>query len=307
MTKQSTSLVNMVRPATFYYDEATAESNSFQEKTTDSKAETLRKVHAEFDSAVALIRSKGVEVLVVEDTVPGDKPNAIFPNNWYSTHQDGTMVLYSMNSISRREERKIPVIEAFQEKGLQIEEIIDMSFYEDEGRFLEGTGSLILDRINRLAFAGLSDRTDAELVRTFGNELGFETFAFETADLDGKPIYHTNVMMSIGTGFSVVCLDAVKGDAARSELRDRLEQWGLQVVEISFDQMGAFAGNVIEVEAGNGKRYLLLSSSAFASLKDEQKQILESYIEFLPVEIPTIQKIGGGGIRCMVAEVFLEK
>lgn len=307
MTKQSTSTIGMVRPSAFFFDPETAESNSFQESTGESSGELLKQALAEFDSAVAAIRACGIEVIVIEDSVPGDKPNAIFPNNWFSTHSDGTVVLYSMASPSRRSERTIPVVETLEDQGFQIPEIIDMSFYEDQGRFLEGTGSLILDRINRLAFAGLSERTDAELVRTFGHELGFETFTFETADKAGQPIYHTNVMMSIGTGFAVVCLEAIKDEYERTELTDRLTQWGLEVVDISYEQMEAFAGNVLEVESGAGKKYLLISNSGLASLNSEQKNTLEQYVEFLPVDIPVIQKIGGGGIRCMAAEIFLKK
>ncbi len=326
MGKQSTSTLVMVRPSSFFFDPETAESNSFQKEpavsaaetaesaldsadsaldsTTDS-AELLRKALAEFDAVVEALRSKDIEVIVIEDNVPGDKPNAIFPNNWFSTHSDGTVVLYAMSTPSRRLERDIPVVETLEQQGFEVPEIVDLSFYEEEGQFLEGTGSLILDRVNRLAFAGLSNRTDAELVRTFGYELDFETFTFKTADQKGKPVYHTNVMMAIGTGFAVVCLDAVKDDYARSELKDRLTQWGLEVIEITFAQMEAFAGNVLEVASKNGQRYLLISSSALESLTPEQKQTLQGFVEFLPVDIPTIQQVGGGGIRCMVAEVFL--
>ena len=297
----------MVRPRAFYSDPDTAATNSFQRESADSPATLLATAIQEFDAAVQEIRDHGVKVLVVEDTAPGDKPDAIFPNNWFSTHEDGTVVLYPMATASRRLEREIPVLDSLQDVGFRIDEIVDMSFYEEEGQFLEGTGSMVLDRINRLAFAGLADRTDPVLVRTFGNELGYETYTFATADRNGQSIYHTNVMMSIGTGYAVVCLEAVKHEHERSELRSRLRQWGHQVIEITFEQMEDFAGNVIEVQNEKGEKLLLLSNSARDGLRPDQIEALIQHVELLPVDVSTIQRIGGGGIRCMVAEVFLEE
>jgi len=305
MNAQSTSQVLMVRPGAFFSDPETATSNAFQSQPESPSAALLSSAQVEFDQAVTSMREAGIAVEVIQDEPEPAKPNAIFPNNWFSTHSDGSVVLYPMATASRRPERDLPVVERLKERGFEVNEIIDMSFYEEDDRFLEGTGSLVLDRMNRVAYACLSDRTDEEMVRTFGHELGFDPVVFTSVDAGGKPIYHTNVMMSVGSEYTVICLESIRDEHEREELVGQFEQWGLEVIDISYDQMGAFAGNVLEVKDTTGNARLLISSSAMNSLSQDQKIALEKFAKPLVLQVDTIQKAGGGGIRCMVAEVFL--
>lgn len=307
MSEQSTSQVIMVRPAAFYSDPATAASNAFQSQPESPTAKMLETAQQEFDQAVATMLANGIAVEVIQDDPQPAKPNAIFPNNWFSTHADGTMVLYPMATASRRSEREIPVVDRLGTMGFEINEIIDMSFYEEENQFLEGTGSLVLDRVNRVAYACLAERTDPELVRTFGYELGFDPFVFHAVDPDGKPIYHTNVMLSVGSGYAIACLESVQDDFEREELQAQLEQWGHAVIPISYRQMQAFAGNALEVKDHDGNARLLISTSGWGSLDAGQQATLKSFVDPIILPVDTIQKAGGGGIRCMVAEVFLPK
>jgi hypothetical protein len=299
---QTTNAVFLVRPASFSYNPQTATSNAFQSMTGLSPAAIQAKALEEFDAFVAKLRSEGLQVQVFEDSLVPVKPDAIFPNNWISVHADGTIVLYPMCSPNRRLERQQAVLDWLEEKK-DFNTIIDYTAYEDEGRFLEGTGSIIFDHPNKKAYACLSPRTDQGLFENLMVHLGYQAIYFNASDKNGLAIYHTNVMMSIGAGFSVICLESIKAVAERQKVVAALEAGGLEVVAISLEQVVHFAGNMLALHTENGQ-VLVLSKQAFDCLTIPQKQQLEQYATLLPMSIPTIELIGGGSARCMLAEVF---
>ncbi|WP_194776759.1 citrulline utilization hydrolase CtlX [Pararhodonellum marinum] len=310
MIHQTTSSILMVRPANFGFNPETAANNFYQQKDDRSADELNQLAIGEFDAFVSLLGGKGVEVIVIEDTKEPVKTDAIFPNNWFSTHEDGKVILYPMFSPIRRLERRKDLIESLIAKGFMVNEIIDLTFFEEDNQYLEGTGSLILDRINQLAYACLSERTHEIPLDYFGRILGYETVKFDAVQkIDGKitPIYHTNVMMHLGRHLAVICLDSIPSATERKILQDKLEQGGKKIIPISSHQKFNFAGNMLEVQNVNGQPFTVVSQTALKSLKKGQLQTLEKYTEVISPAIPTIEKLGGGSVRCMMAEIFLPR
>ncbi len=302
---QTARNILLIRPENFGYNVETAASNEFQNKTADQDENLIKQLTlAEFDQFAEALYSKGIKIRVVEDTDLPRKPDAIFPNNWVSFHEDGTVVLYPICAENRRSERRMEIIEALGTE-FRIEKIIDLSHFENENRFLEGTGSIVFDHANKIAYASLSPRTDEELFTEIARTLGYAPMSFRAVDINGRAIYHTNVMMCIGVGFAVICLESIENAAEKEEVIGSLKRNGLETIDISFEQMNKFAGNMLTVAGENGKVFLVQSQSAFDSLRKEQIADLEKYCELLPIPIPTIEKIGGGSARCMMAELFL--
>ena len=292
----------MVRPVNFSFNVQTAANNAFQVKGND------RAVHdtalKEFDQFVKTLSDAGVEVQVVDDSAAPETPDSIFPNNWVSFHAGGSIVLYPMFAENRRAERKQHVIDAIARHFL-IARTIDMTGYEHEDLFLEGTGSMVLDREHKLAFACLSPRTSRKVLQDFCTKLGYEAVTFSAVDQRGVPIYHTNVMMCIADRYAVVCLDTVSDPDERNEVARRLTAAGKAIVEITFEQLAHFAGNMLQVENKAGEKLLIMSSQAYESLSQGHREILERYNRIVHSSIGTIEANGGGSARCMMAEVHL--
>ena len=304
--KQCSNAVLMVRPAAFGFNAETAVTNAFAGRAEEPAVQ--RQALVEFDRLVQRLSDAGVDVTVLDDSADAVRPDAIFPNNWVSFHGDGTMALYPMESQSRRSERRpAELAELLQGRGFRVGRTVDLSPLENGGCFLEGTGSLILDRPRRQAFAALSPRTHADAIAEFDRALGFSTFVFDAADTAGRPIYHTNVLLSLGTRFALLCIDAVVAEQ-RHGLIERLEESGRTIIPIDFDQLRRFACNMIELENGRGERMIALSTSAKQCLRPEQRRALDTLGgELLDADIPTIERVGGGGVRCMIADIHLPR
>ncbi len=298
----------MVRPASFGFNPQTAASNAFQQPPrSPSAADEQRLVLAEFEGLAAALRRAGVQVLTASDTAQPAKPDAIFPNNWVSFHFDGTVALYPMLAPNRRWERREDILgQVVSEGGFRIVRTVDLTHREAEGKFLEGTGSVVLDRAHRVAYASLSPRTDLDVLGEFAQLLDYELVTFE-AEVDARPVYHTNVVMAIGSRFAVVCGEAIVQPAHRAAVFNKLRADGHDIVDISLPQMLEFAGNMLELASAGGGRVIALSTTAWRSLGEAQRRVLESHAEMIPVAIPTIERIGGGGVRCMLAELHLPK
>lgn len=301
---QSTNNILLVRPATFAFNTETAGSNAFQINLKETEENIKTKKLAEFNAFVETLRSKGVNVTVVEDTVEPEKPDAIFPNNWVSFHADGTIILYPMYAQNRQYERRPDIIETLK-KDFNVTNILDLSKYEKEQKYLEGTGSIIFDHTNKKAYACLSPRTDKELFIEVCEYLNYEPIPFYAHDENGKEIYHTNVMMCIAEKFSVICLASISDSEEKVRVITSLTKTNHQIIDISFEQMKSFAGNMLELQGKDNQKLLALSQSAFDSLADLQKKEIEKYCELVPLNIKTIETIGGGSARCMIAEIFL--
>jgi hypothetical protein len=304
---QSAAAVLMVRPARFGFNPQTAASNAFQENIRPQGADAAG-IHAaalaEFDALAEGLARAGVQVVVAHDTLHPAKPDAIFPNNWVSFHRDGTVVLYPMMAPNRRLERRDELLSEVAAAGaFRITRTVDLCHREELGQYLEGTGSLVLDRPRHLAYANISPRTDLDALGEFAQQLDYELVTFESVDR-GKPIYHTNVMMAIGEGFVVLCAESIVETRSRDAVRETLVAGGREIVEISLAQMQAFAGNVLEL-APPGSRVIALSTTAWGSLGAHQRRTLEKHGNVLAAEIPVIERFGGGGVRCMLAEVHL--
>jgi hypothetical protein len=303
MERQASRSVLLVRPASFRFNPETAASNAFASEAGDEIADAVLR---EFDAAVRRLEDAGVEVLVLEDTPEPPKPDAIFPNNWVSFHADGTMVLYPMESPSRQREREPErLTELLAGRGFEVRRTIDLSHHERHGRFLEGTGSLVLDRPERRAFANLSPRTDPHVIADFDDRLDYTTFLFDARDRSGRPIYHTNVLLSLGTRFAALCTEAV-AEEYRAILIDEIEASGRSVIAVDFEQLRNFACNVIELEGRKGP-VIAISAAALGCLQPDQLKKLESFGELLDVPISTIERVGGGSIRCMIADIHLPR
>jgi hypothetical protein len=299
----------MVLPGSFGFNEETAATNTFQQRQAVPDPNAAQAARAEFGQLVQALRSEGVSVCVVEDSVDPAKPDAVFPNNWVSFHDDGTLVLYPLQSASRRVERRQDVIaSAVTELGFRVSHLLDLTHYESAGHFLEGTGSLVLDHQQRVAYACLSPRTHAEVLTDWACELDYEVVSFSAADRHGVPLYHTNVLMCIGERLAVVGSEAIVS-ADRGRVLDRLRASGRELLEIGHDAIERFAGNMLELgtwdEALGDSRVLLMSESARRALTPGQFAQLSGCTDtVLAVPIPTIEKLGGGSVRCMLAEVF---
>jgi hypothetical protein len=300
---QSANAVVMIRPNRFFSNPETAADNAFQRETaTEDSQKISQRAQREFDQAVQSLREAGVTVHVFDDTATPEKPDAIFPNNWFSTHEDGRIVLYPMYSPARRGERRSDIIDALR-KDYRVTEVVDYSDYEARDRFLEGTGSLVLDHPNHIAYVSLSKRSDLELVEKFCADFGYEPVVFESASADGRPIYHTNVMLCVGSAFALAGLAMITDSDARKKVRDRLQATGKEVIELSRDQIENFAGNALELRGTKGK-LLVLSERAAANLSPDQRAMIEKGAKLLPLSLPTIE-LAGGSARCMLAEIFL--
>lgn len=299
---QTAGTVLMVRPAAFGFHAEAARSNSFAAPSGEVADAAAR----EFEGLADALTRAGAEVLVLRDTPDPRKPDAIFPNNWVSFHADGTIVLYPMATEARRLERNLGGLEnLLADAGFEVRNVVDLSFHERHGHFLEGTGSLILDRPQRRAYANLSPRTDAIVIADFDDRLDYSTLIFDARDRSGRPIYHTNVLMSLGTRFAVLCLEAV-AEEYREVLAGEIEAGGRTLVKVDYEQMRQFGCNVIELKGSAGP-VIALSSAARRSYRPAQLRQLESFGELVEADIPTIETVGGGSVRCMVADIHLPR
>lgn len=301
-----TSNILLVRPARFGFNIQTADSNAFQDSSNGDEEVIARKALLEFDRFVQELQVKGVNCFVFEDNAEPIKPDAIFPNNWVSFHHDGTVVLYPMLAPNRRAERRQDIVDALAEK-FNIINTIDLSAHEAEGRFLEGTGSIVFDHANHIAYASLSQRTDEELFRQLCNRLDYRPVVFRSYDAQGHAIYHTNVMMCIAPGFAIVCSNSITDTTERQQVLDTLQATGHEIIDISINQMNHFVGNMLMVQNNEGKEILVLSQTAFEAFDEMQAEQIKAYTELLPIAINTIEQIGGGSARCMMAEIFLSQ
>jgi hypothetical protein len=293
----------MIRPVNFGFNEETAGSNAFQNKSA-AKDGVNEQAQIEFDRMVGTLCENGVDVTVIDDTPEPYTPDSIFPNNWVSFHADGGIFLYPMQAENRRLERREDII-AKLEVSFAVKHIIDLSRFEAEDKFLEGTGSMVLDRVNKIAYASISPRTDREVLNLFCEQAGYKPVSFDAVDEKGKAIYHTNVLMCLGTGFAVICMDSIPNPHEKIVVRDTLISTQKQIIEISFEQMNHFAGNMLEVKNKGGETLIMMSKSAHDSLFEEQKSKLKKYGKLIYADISTIENIGGGSARCMMAEVHL--
>jgi hypothetical protein len=293
----------MIRPCRFYPNPETAADNAFQARL-DCDVDALSTVaRKEFDTAVQKLRAAGVNVHVFEDTAEPEKPDAVFPNNWISTHHDGRIALFPMYSALRRRERRQDIVGELR-KDYRVNEVIDYSAFEEQGCCLEGTGSLVLDNLNKIAYASLSNRSNPKVIRRFANDFSYESVTFTSIGSDGQPIYHTNVMMCIGTAFALVGLETIRNKAERQQVRARLERSDKDIVELSLDQIANFAGNAIELHDTHGEKLLVLSDRAIRALTEEQRARLTRSVRLVPLELSTIE-LGGGSARCMIATIHL--
>ena len=304
---QSADAVFMVRPARFGFNPETAPTNAFQDSSASLPGPSVQAVVlAEFDAVAAALRSAGVEVIVGHDTPDPVKPDAVFPNNWVSFHRDGSVVLYPMHAPNRRPERREELIEQLLREGrFGVARTVDLRHREEEGKFLEGTGSLVLDRVSRIAYACLSPRTDLDVLGEFAQRLDYDLLPFEATDERGTPVYHTNVLMAVGERFAVICGEAI-APSGRQDVYRRLAATGHDIIEITRPQMHAYAGNCLELDGARG-RTIVVSQSAWDALGSAQRGALQGHGRIARVEIPTIERIGGGGVRCMLAEIHLPR
>ena len=296
----------MVRPAAFGFNAETAANNFFQTNPNESKEELQQKALSEFDKMVVTLRKHGVNVVVIEDTETPTKPDAIFPNNWLSTSPNGTVTVYPMFAPNRRTEKRDDIIQQLS-KEYTVTNLQDWSEYEVEGRFLEGTGSMIVDHDNAMIYAAISERTNLSVLEKFAATNKYQAVVFLATDKDGHPIYHTNVMMALGEEFCVLCEETIEEEWELIAVRQLLESTNHAVIPITREQMHSFAGNMLEVKNDKDEHLLVMSQSAFDSLRKEQKNMLEAYATLLPIPVPTIEQVEGGSVRCMMAEIFLQK
>lgn len=300
---QSTSNILMIRPVAFGFNPQT-EGNSFENLPV--KGNVQGRALAEFDGFVKLLRLNHINVIVIEDTLQPPTPDSIFPNNWVSFHNDGSVYVYPMQAENRRMERRDDILTALSSQ-FDITEINDLTFTEDKEEYLEGTGSMVLDRVAKVAYACLSVRTHPKVLDVFCCESGFKAITFHAVDQNNLAIYHTNVMMCVATNFVVICLESVPDEKEKSKLLASFKQTGKKVIDISFEQVSSFAGNMLEVTNSLGKTFLVMSESAFLSLNEVQLAEINKYVEILYTPIQSIERVGGGSARCMMAEIFLRK
>ena len=309
MAKQITDTILMVRPVAFRMNEQTAVNNFFQEDIDIKNAEINAKAQTEFDQFVTTLREAGVNVIVVNDDLRMDTPDSIFPNNWISTHQDGDIGLYPLFAENRRRERREEVLIKLEEEGFVIKDVYDYTPAEDDGYFLEGTGSLLLDRVHRKAYCALSPRADEELLIEFCEDFEYTPVIFvanQTVDGQRLPIYHTNVMMCLGEDFCIICLDSIDDAKERKNVVHHLKMDGKEIIAISEQQMHHFAGNMLQVQ-GKDSKFLVMSAAAHNSLSPAQIAAIEKYCPILSSDLTTIETCGGGSARCMMAEIFLPR
>ena len=309
--KQTTNSILMIRPVAFRMNEQTAVNNYYQKVLDGLLPATVNaKAQQEFDTFVEKLIAVDVDVTIVDDTLSPDTPDSIFPNNWISFHENGDVAFYPMFAENRREERREDLLDILEDKGFVIENIVDYTSAEEDGFFLEGTGSLLLDRVNSKAYCALSPRADEELFIEFCEDFDYAPVifeAFQTVDSERKLIYHTNVMMCLGETFAVICSDCIDDKKERKMVLDNLKENGKEIILITEAQMNNFAGNMLEVRGANDKRYLVMSAAAHQSLSPKQIEQLEQHAEILSSSLDTIEACGGGSARCMMAEIFLPR
>ena len=309
--KQITDTILMIRPVAFRMNEQTAVNNYYQ-KVIDSllPATVNAKAQAEFDAFVEKLKAVGVNVIVVDDTTDPDTPDSVFPNNWVSFHENGDVALYPMFAENRRAERREELLDLVEDHGFTINNIVDYTSAEEDGYFLEGTGVLVLDREHRKAYCALSPRADEELMIEFCEDFEYNPVifeAFQTVDGERLPIYHTNVMMCIGSTFAVICADCIDDKKERKMVLESLRKDGKEIVLLTEAQLNHFAGNMLQVQGANDKSYLVMSDAARQILTKDQVGKLEKHTEILTANLDTIEACGGGSARCMMAEIFLLK
>ena len=303
---QLASMVMMIRPAGFESNPLTAESNTFMMETSKPPVEQQAEALREFDGLVQVLRAAGITVVVIDDRSEPHTPDAVFPNNWISTHADGRVVLYPMEAENRRTERRLDVVEFLEaECGRLVTEVIDMSGHESAGHFLEGTGSMVLDRANRIAYACVSSRTHLDPLGDFAQRMNYEVIVFDAVDDDGLPIYHTNVLMNIGERFAVICDAAIPRAEQREAVLARLHETGHEIIHLSYAQLHAFAGNMLELRSSDGDRVVAMSEQAWNSLDNRQRELLAENGRIVYAPIKTIETSAGGSVRCMLAEIHL--
>lgn len=299
---QTTSNILMIRPVAFGYNAETAVNNAFQQQTEQNGVQL--KALQEFDNFVEILRSNGINVIVEEDTPNPHTPDSIFPNNWISFHTNGTVVLYPMFAVNRRLERRTDIIEKLK-KQYSITNLVDFSHYESENKFLEGTGSMVLDRDNHIAYACLSPRTDKKLLEEFCTAINYKPAYFHAVDNYKNPIYHTNVMMCVADKYIIFCYETIADYNEKEVLNRWFSNTNKTIIPITLKQVNAFAGNMLQVQNKNGDKFLVMSDSAYNSLTQEQIRIIEQFNPIIHAPIPTIETNGGGSVRCMLAEVHL--
>ena len=303
---QLASAVLMIRPVRFESNPLTAASNLFQGRNESSPEQQQIDAEAEFNSLAAALEAGGITVVQVDDTAEPHTPDAIFPNNWVSFHADGTVVLYPMEAPNRRTERRQDIIDTLADQyGFQVREIVDFSHHEQNERFLEGTGSLVLDRVNRIAYACLSSRTHLDVLGEFAQRLDYEVVAFDAVDGNETPIYHTNVVMNVGEELAVICDEAIPRDDQREAVMQSLAATGHEVLTLTFDQMDSFAGNMLELRSSSGERIIAMSEQARESLTESQLEAISAYAQIISAPIENIESTAGGSVRCMLAEIHL--
>ena len=305
---QTAKTVLIVEPIAFGYNSQTAENNYFQkeQKETDIQEKALQ----EFNNFAAKLREKGINVITVKDTLNPHSPDSIFPNNWVSFHEDGIVALYPMFALNRRVERRPEILERLKDEGFKINTVEDFSPFENEEKYLEGTGSMIFDHDYKIAYGSVSLRLDEELFRNFCAKFGFTPIVFHSYQNVGDqrlPIYHTNVMMCVAEQFVVICLDCIDDEMEREKVQEVIKSSNKELIEISEDQLQQFAGNMLQVQNEEGDKFLVMSETAYKSLTKEQVERIENYCEIIYADLNTIETNGGGSARCMLAEVFLPK
>lgn len=307
MENQITSHILMIEPVAFGFNAETAVNNYFQKNDNPEVALIQLQAHAEFCNMVEVLKEKGITVITIKDNDNPHTPDSIFPNNWVSFHQKGIVVLYPMYASNRRVERRMEILDTLHKLGYDTSSRVDYTFAEDENMFLEGTGSMILDRANKIAYAALSDRTDKTLFQRFCSDFDYTPIAFtayQSANNSRLPIYHTNVMMCVADEYAVLCINSIDNLTEREAVVASLVNSGKKIVEITEEQMQQFAGNMLQVVNSVGQRYLVMSQAAYNSLTELQIIFFSKYNEIIAVPIPTIEKYGGGSVRCMMAELF---
>jgi len=304
---QITNTILMIEPVAFGFNDQTVVNNYFQQRDFQPEADIQQLALSEFKGMVDILRTNGVNVLVVKDTEQPHTPDSIFPNNWISFHEGGQVVLYPMFAPNRRLERRNDIIEYVSTHGHRVNNVDDFTFWEENKLYLEGTGSMVFDRENKIAYATLSERTDKNVFLKFCSVFGFKPIYFQANQLvEGKqlPIYHTNVMMCVADKYTLICINSIDNEEELIRVYDQLEQTGKEIIPISRHQLHSFSGNMLQVENTDGKRFLVMSKTAFDSLNENQIDRLQSYNKLIVIPIPTIEKVGGGSVRCMMAEVF---
>ena len=302
---QSPNSVVMICPWNFYSNPETSEDNAFQNTSFNEDKDLSGSAKEEFESMVHTLENHGVRVHVFDDYGDNETPDSVFPNNWFSTHSGGNIAIHSMYSPNRRRERRSDVIELLK-REYRVQSVVDFSGLEWDNLFLEGTGAMVLDHIERVAYTAKSNRANDICLERFCTMFGYEPMAFESADKEGTPIYHTNVMMAIGTDYALICLDMIVNKERREEIRRRLLESGRKVIDLSYEQIDNFAGNALELTSETGKTLLALSQRAYQALTDEQIQSIEAHAQIIPIAIPTIE-LAGGSVRCMLAGIHLKR